>query len=252
MSRNSTAAIIVIGNEILSGRTQDVNINYMAKNLTRSGIKLIETRIIPDEKHIIIKTVNELRAAYDYIFTTGGIGPTHDDITSECIAEAFGVPNSIHQETFLQLETYIGKENFNQARQKMAYIPLGAQPIPNPISVAPGYVLNNVYVMAGVPEIMRAMFDQILPTLRRGQPIISKSWYAYDAAEGTIACDLELIQQQFPSVDIGSYPFHKNETNKGITLVTKGQDQQAVEKASHQIYQLLLKMHYTPYEGEPS
>lgn len=252
MLSNPTAAIIVIGNEILSGRTQDININYIAKNLTQTGIKLIETRIIPDERQIIIRTVNELRAAYDYVFTTGGIGPTHDDITSECIAEAFGVPNSIHPETFQQLENYIGKEKFNQARQKMAHIPLGAKPIANPISVAPGYALNNVYVMAGVPEIMRAMFDQILPTLKHGAPILSKSWYAYNASEGNIADDLELIQQQFPDIDIGSYPFHKNKIQKGITLVVKGQDPKTVEQAAQQIHHLFVKMNYEPHEGEPS
>lgn len=251
MTLNPTASIMVIGNEILSGRTQDVNINYIAKGLTCSGIKLIETRIIPDDQKIIIKTVNELRAAYDYVFSTGGIGPTHDDITSEAIAEAFGVPNPIHPEISRLLEEHIGKEKYNDAHRKMARFPLGATPIPNPVSVAPGYVINNVYVMAGVPQIMRAMFDHILPTLHHGKPIVSKSWYAFHASEGKIAHDLAHIQDQFHNLDIGSYPFYKNEDQNGIALVVKGQDQDAVQRAAQQIHQLFIRMGYDPHKGEP-
>ncbi len=252
MTSTPTAAIIIIGNEILSGRTQDININYIAKKLTNAGIKLIETRIIPDNHQIIIKTVNELRAAVDYVFTSGGIGPTHDDITSDAIADAFGVSNSIHPESYKLLEDYIGKENFNLARQKMAHLPQGSTPIPNPISIAPGYKMNNVYVMAGVPKIMQAMFDQILPTLQHGNPIISKSWYAFHASEGKIAHDLEQIQHKYLNLDIGSYPFYKNKNQNGITLVVKGQDKKAIEQAAQQIYDLFKQMGYEPHQGEPS
>lgn len=248
---NPTAAIIIIGNEILSGRTQDININYIAKQLAIAGIKLKEARVIPDDPKVIINTVNEIRAAVDYVFTTGGIGPTHDDITSDCIAEAFGVPNQIHQESFQLLEEYIGKENFNEARQRMAHIPLGATPIKNIISVAPGYVIGNVYVMAGVPKIMQSMLDAIIPSLRHGAPIISKTWYSYDASEGKIAADLNAIQNKFPQTDVGSYPFYQSEKYKGIALVVKGQDQQAVELASQEIYNLFVRMGYQPTEGEP-
>lgn len=250
MTLNPTAAIIVIGNEILSGRTQDVNINYIAKKLTSTGIKLVEIRVIPDDRHMIIKTVNELRTAFDYVFTTGGIGPTHDDITSESIAEAFGVSNPVHPETDQLLKAHIGNERYNESHRKMAHLPLGAKPIPNPISIAPGYVINNVYVMAGVPQIMRVMFDHILPTLQHGKPILSKSWYAFHASEGKIAQDLEKIQQKFPHLDIGSYPFYKNENEKGITLVVKGQDQNAIKQAAEQIHDLLIHMGYDPHEGE--
>ncbi|CAI3927771.1 ADP-ribose pyrophosphatase domain of DNA damage-and competence-inducible protein CinA (CinA) (PDB:4CT9) (PUBMED:25313401) [Commensalibacter communis] len=248
---NPTAAIIIIGNEILSGRTQDINLNYIARHLAIAGIKLKEARVIPDDPKVIIHTVNEIRAAMDYVFTTGGIGPTHDDITSDCIAEAFGVPNQIHPETFKLLEDYIGKENFNEARQRMAHLPLGATPIANPVSVAPGYVIGNVYVMAGVPQIMQAMLDGIIPTLRHGDPIVSKTWYAYHASEGKVAADLNNIQNQFPQTDIGSYPFYKNEKQNGVALVAKGQDQYAVEQAAKAIYELLVRMGYQPQEGEP-
>lgn len=248
---NPTAAIIVIGNEILSGRTQDVNINYIAKSLAIAGIKLKEARVIPDDPKVIINTVNEIKAAVDYVFTTGGIGPTHDDITSDCIAEAFGVPNQIHPESFKLLEDYIGKKNFNEARQRMAHLPLGAKPIANPVSIAPGYVIGNVYVMAGVPQIMQAMLDSIIPTLRHGEPIISKTWYAYHASEGKVAADLQTIQNKFPQTDIGSYPFYKSEKQSGVALVTKGQDQQAVKQAAYEIYELLVRMGYQPLEGEP-
>ncbi|MDI2090571.1 competence/damage-inducible protein A [Commensalibacter oyaizuii] len=246
-----TAAIIVIGNEILSGRTQDININHIAQKLAIAGIKLKEARIIPDDRHVIINTVNKLRAAVDYVFTTGGIGPTHDDITSDCVAEAFGVPNEIHPESFKLLEHYIGAENFNEARQRMAYLPRGAKPIANPVSIAPGYVIGNVYVMAGVPQIMQAMLDNIIPTLRHGKPILSKSWYAYQASEGKVAKDLEAIQKKFPQTDIGSYPFYNESKQNGVALVVKGQDQQAVENAAQDIYNLLVNMGYQPHEGEP-
>lgn len=248
---NPSAAIIVIGNEILSGRTQDININYIARHLAIAGIKLKEARIIPDDRKVIVNTINEIKAAVDYVFTTGGIGPTHDDITSDCIAEAFGVPNQIHPESFKILEDFFSKENFNEARQRMAHLPLGAKPIANPVSIAPGYVIGNVYVMAGVPQIMQAMLDNIIPTLRHGEPILSKTWYAYHASEGKVAADLNDIQNKFPQIDIGSYPFYKSEKQNGIALVTKGQDKQAIEQAAKEIYDLFVRMGYQPHEGEP-
>lgn len=252
MKPDLSAAIIIIGNEILSGRTQDINTNYIAKRLAQIGIKLREVRVIPDDKEVIIQTVNTLRPLFNYVFTTGGIGPTHDDITSDSIAAAFGVDNVLHQESYQQLEAYIGKERFNKARQRMAYMPQGAKPIRNSVSIAPGYVIGNVYVMAGVPQIMQAMFEEIIPTLTHGNPILSKSWYAYHASEGKIADDLEQIQHHFPILDIGSYPFYKDGEHHGITLVVKGQDTEAVEEAAQQIHNLFIKMGYEPHQGEPS
>lgn len=248
---NKTAGIIIIGNEILSGRTQDVNVAYIARRLADLGIQLKEVRIIPDDVAIIIDTVNKTRAAFDYVFTTGGIGPTHDDITSDCIAAAFGVPNEIHEPSFKLLESHYGKENFNTARQRMAHLPRGAEPIVNLVSLAPGYRIGNVYVMAGVPRIMQAMFEQIAPTLQHGQPIISKSCYGYNVTEGQIAHDLTDTQNQFPQVDIGSYPFYESKEKHGVTLVIKGQDQRAVNQAFESVYKLLQKNGFNPCEGEP-
>ncbi|CAK7192773.1 Putative competence-damage inducible protein [Commensalibacter sp. Nvir] len=246
-----TAIIIVIGNEILSGRTQDTNVNYIAKKLASVGIKLKEVRIIPDDRKVIVHALKTLRSTVDYVFTTGGIGPTHDDITSDCVAEAFGVSNPIHEESFKKLENYVGAKNFNKARQRMAHLPLGAVPIPNPISVAPGYIMGNVYVMAGVPQIMRTMFDAILPTLRHGDPIISRTWYAFDALEGAIAEGLSTLQQTYPQIEIGSYPFYDLNGKDGVALVAKGQDQTSVKEAAKKIRSLLISIGYDPHEGEP-
>lgn len=166
-----TSALILIGNEILSGRTKDENIQFLALRLGELGIPLREIRVIPDIRETIINTVTEMRAKYDEVFTTGGIGPTHDDITAPCVAEAFGVPWEIHPPTFKLLETYFGPEEFNAARQRMAKLPQGATPIVNPVSLAPGFSIGNVHVMAGVPRIMRGMFDSLAPSLQKGAPV---------------------------------------------------------------------------------
>jgi len=202
-----TAAVLVIGNEILSGRTQDSNIGYMAKGLAGHGIRLAEARIIPDIETVITETVNALRSTSSYVFTTGGIGPTHDDITADCIAKAFDVGINIHPEAEKRLLAYWKERDIepNADRLRMARIPHGAQLIDNPVSAAPGFAIDNVYVMAGVPRIMQAMFDSILPTLKQGAVIESVS-VSCNLGEGTIAAPLRDLQARFPGVDLGSYP----------------------------------------------
>ena len=173
--RNPTAAIIIIGNEILSGRTQDKNINYLAKGLNELGIILKEVRVIPDDEQVIIETLNALRAVHDYIFTSGGIGPTHDDITADAVAKAFSLPLILHEEAFARLKKHYATKGveLNDSRKKMAYTPQGATLIDNSISAAPGFIIDNVYVMAGVPSIMQVMFDSIAQTLTGGAKVES-------------------------------------------------------------------------------
>lgn len=215
--------LIIIGNEILSGRTQDKNINWIATELGEIGITLAETRIIPDIAQTIIDTVKSCSDKFDYVFTTGGIGPTHDDITSDCIAQAFGVPIALNAEAESILEKHYGKENLNPARLKMAEIPQGARLILNPVSAAPGFIIGNVYVLAGVPSIMQAMFDNIKGELRGGAKTISKTISIY-MTEGLLAEGLTAIQNQFPDVEIGSYPFIRN-LRLGTSLVSRSTEQ---------------------------
>jgi molybdenum cofactor synthesis domain-containing protein len=247
---NPTAAILIIGNEILSGRTQDVNVNFIARRLADLGIKLSEVRVIPDVPGRIIGAVNELRAAYDLLFTTGGIGPTHDDITSECVAAAFGVPWEIHAETFSLMEARMGKERFNAARQRMATMPRGAVPIKNEVSLAPGFSIGNVHVMAGVPRIMQAMFGALEPSLPRGEAIEMRAVYGLGVMEGSIAAGLSAIQDRYPAADLGSYPFQKD-AGGGVAIVAKGTDIAALEAAISEVTALIAGEGVTPVQGEP-
>ncbi len=175
---NPTACLLVIGNEVLSGRTQDANIKFLATGLGQIGIPLREVRVIPDVAATIIGTVNEVRARYDHVFTTGGIGPTHDDITSECVAAAFGLPWEPHPEAMARMERHYQPGEFNAARQRMATMPRGASLIDNAVSIAPGFTIGNVHVMAGVPRIMQAMFTWLAPQLAGGPPIVSRAVFA--------------------------------------------------------------------------
>jgi len=247
---NPTAAILIIGNEILSGRTQDVNVNFIAKRLAARGIALSEVRVVPDIPHRIINAVNELRAAFDEVFTTGGIGPTHDDITSECVAAAFGVPWEIHPETFTLMEARMGRENFNAARQRMATFPRGATPIRNEVSLAPGFSIGNVHVMAGVPRIMQAMFSALEPTLPEGTPIAMRAVYGMGLMEGAIAAELTAIQTRFPDVDLGSYPFRRGDAG-GVAIVAKGTDITRLEAATAEATQMIAAAGIEPVQGEP-
>ncbi|MEE4011441.1 competence/damage-inducible protein A [Roseibium sp. FZY0029] len=200
-----TAAFLVIGDEILSGRTKDKNIGFLADYLTALGIDLKEVRIVPDEKPEIIGAVNALRARYDYVFTSGGIGPTHDDITAESIAEAFGVPLNLDPRAVAIMEPHYPLGQFTPARQRMARIPEGADLIENKVSKAPGFRMENVHVMAGVPSIMQAMMDALAPDLRTGKKMLSET-VAADMPESRIAERLAAIQDAHPQTLIGSYP----------------------------------------------
>lgn len=250
MSQNPTAAILIIGNEILSGRTQDINVKFIATRLAGLGIKLQEVRVIPDVAERIVTAVNELRAAYTELFTTGGIGPTHDDITSECVAAAFGVPWEQHKPTFELMRERMGVEHFNTARQRMATFPRGAVPIENEMSLAPGFSIGNVHVMAGVPRIMQSMFLALEPSLPRGTPIAMRTVYGMGILEGAIAAGLEAIQRRYPSIDLGSYPFRRDKTG-GVAFVAKGTDITELEAAIAEATVLLASQNVTPVQGEP-
>lgn len=246
---NPTAAILIIGNEILSGRTQDVNVQFIAQRLAALGIKLQEVRVVPDIRNRIINAVNESRAAYDMLFTTGGIGPTHDDITSECIAAAFGVPWEVHAETDDEMRAQMG-DRYNAARQRMATMPRGAVPIKNEASVAPGFSMGNVHVMAGVPKIMQSMMRALEPTLPRGEAIEMRAVYGMGVLEGSIADGLAAIQDRYQQLDIGSYPFRRD-GKWGVALVAKGTDLAAIEAATRDSTDLIAAQGVAPVQGEP-
>ena len=249
--KNPTACLLVIGNEVLSGRTQDANIRFLATRLGEIGLPLREVRVIPDVADTIIATVNEVRAKFDEVFTTGGIGPTHDDITSECIAAAFGVPWEPHPEAWARMAAAYKPGEFNAARQRMGTMPRGASLINNHISVAPGFSIGNVHVMAGVPAIMRAMFDMLAPTLKVGQPIVSRAVYSNGLAEGLIAEGLTGVQARYPDLDLGSYPFYRPGGN-GVAIVAKGTSASDAEAAIAEVTRLIEALGRAPIQGEPA
>ena len=247
---NPTACILVIGNEVLSGRTQDANIQFLAQRLGTLGIPVREVRVIPDVPDTIIGTVNEARARFDHVFTTGGIGPTHDDITSECVSAAFGVPWEPHPEAWARMERHYQPGEFNAARQRMATMPRGAALIDNAISVAPGFTIGNVHVMAGVPRIMRSMFEALAPTLAGGPPIVSRAVHAIGLLEGRVADGLRAVQERHPGLDLGSYPFYRG-SGSGVALVAKGPDAAEAEAAIAEVTALIAAMGLRPVAGEP-
>jgi len=245
---NPTACVIIIGNEILSGRTQDINLAHLGKGLNEVGVTLAEARVIPDVPDTIVATVNECRAAFDYVFTTGGIGPTHDDITSECIARAFGVDYELNAEAHAILDAHYNPGELNEARLRMAKMPAGAELVENPISKAPGYRIQNVYVMAGVPLIMQAMFDSIRHQLSGGAPVLSRT-IGGTIGEGKLAQQLGEIQQRHPDIDIGSYPFFRGGTY-GTSLVLRARDETELDAAADEVRALIRSFGEEPYEGE--
>jgi molybdenum cofactor synthesis domain-containing protein len=246
---NPIACIVVIGNEVLSGRTQDLNVNFLAKRLGELGIPVREVRIIPDVADTIVTTVNEVRARYDHVFTTGGIGPTHDDITSECIAAAFGVPWEPEPTVWARMEAHYPPGGFNAARQRMATMPRGAVIIDNG-HVAPGFSIGNVHVMAGVPAIMRLMFETLAPSLKGGAPVISRSLHATGVREGDIAEGLTAVQARYPALDIGSYPYFRDQVS-GVAIVAKGVDPGEAEAAIGEVGVLFRALGNEPLLGEP-
>jgi len=219
------------------------------------GIPLREVRVIPDVPETIIGTLNEVRTKFDHVFTTGGIGPTHDDITSECVAAAFGVPWEPHPEAWALMaahyaKTAEGPSAFNAARQRMATMPRGATLIKNAISIAPGFTIGNVHVMAGVPRIMQAMFATLAPTLAGGPPIVSRAVHSTGAAEGVIADGLTAIQHRYPDLDLGSYPYYRAH-GQGVAIVAKGNDPAQAEAAIAEVTVLFKSLGAEPIPGEP-
>lgn len=244
-----TAAILVIGNEILSGRTKDANLNYLATELNAIGIRLTEARVVADVPEAIIKAVNELRAAYDYVFTTGGIGPTHDDITAECIARAFGVALIKDPRAVKLLTDHYGAANLTEARLRMAHLPEGAAIVDNPISTAPGFQIGNVFVLAGVPAICRAMFDGLKGRLKVGDRMLSATVSAF-VGEGVIAKGLGALQERYPQLEIGSYPFFR-QGRFGASFVLRGTDSAAIKAAAEELRGIIRGLGAEPIEGEP-
>ncbi len=238
------AALVIIGNEILSGRTVDKNLNYIALSLGKSGIRLSEVRVIPDIEEEIIAAVQQMSDKFDYVFTTGGIGPTHDDITSFCVAKAFGVEAVLNHEAVAELEAYYPEGEVTDARLRMAIIPQGATLIKNPVSGAPGFKINNVHVMAGVPRIMQGMLENVIPTLEGGLPVLAKTVEA-PLGESVIAKKLQEIEAKYDDLEIGSYPSFK----KGyvsVSLVVRCIDQEKLDLAVDDICALITELGCDP------
>lgn len=237
---NPTAAMLVIGDEILSGRTRDSNMHHLAGQLTERGITLAEVRVVADEQPAIVAAVNALRAAYDHVFTSGGIGPTHDDITADAMAAAFGVAITHRFDAMALLGAHYARQGleFNDARQRMARIPDGAVLIDNPVSIAPGFSLGNVHVMAGVPRIFEAMVAGVLAGITGGAPLLSRT-LRVERGEGDIATAFAEFAGQYPDLAMGSYPFNQN-GSFGTNLVLRGTDAARLDAAHAALTALLM------------
>jgi molybdenum cofactor synthesis domain-containing protein len=238
-----TAAILVIGDEILSGRTKDKNIGYIAEYLTAIGIDLREVRVVSDDETAIVTALNALRAAYTYVFTTGGIGPTHDDITADCVAKAFGVSIDYHPEAMRIISERAARmgAEMNEARKRMARIPAGASLVENKVSGAPGFRIGNVIVMAGVPSIMQGMLDAVAPTLKTGVKMLSESIRA-DLREGDVGSELGEIAKANPDVSIGSYPFFDDKLGPNTNIVVRGRDAAKLAAARKAVEDMLTRV----------
>jgi molybdenum cofactor synthesis domain-containing protein len=249
-AKTYTAALLIIGNEILSGRTTDANIPYIAGRLNDLGIRLCEVRVVPDIETEVVDAVNGLRARYRYVFTTGGIGPTHDDITADCVAKAFGVALIEHAEARRRLEERYAETGIelNEARLRMARTPEGATLIDNPVSAAPGFQVENVFVMAGVPKIMQAMFESLRERLVGGDPLISRS-ITCRLPEGKLAQGLGEIQARHEGVDIGSYPSYSSK-GFGVAVVLRHSDRAALDVATAEVIELIRELGGEPVEQE--
>ncbi len=236
-----TACIVVIGNEILSGRTKDANIQYLASELGLLGVQVRECRVIPDIEDTIVATINEVRAKFDYVFTTGGIGPTHDDITADSIAKAFGVGISEHPEAIARMTRHYGDVAlFTPARRRMARVPHGGVLVDNPVSVAPGFQMENVFTFAGIPTIAQGMFQAMKHRLVGGDPVISRT-VRTNLPEGIIAEPLGALQKRYEDLDIGSYPGFRN-GKISVSLVLRGTDDARLASASAELVATLKKM----------
>jgi molybdenum cofactor synthesis domain-containing protein len=236
-----TACLIIIGNEILSGRTVDANLSYVATRLGEIGIRMAEARIVPDDEAAIVEAINACRARHTYVFTTGGIGPTHDDITAASVAKAFGRRYERNREAERRLLAYYPPERVNEARMSMADMPEGVELIDNPISVAPGFRIENVHVLPGVPKIMQAMLDGVLPTLKGG-PVVHSRAVTVLAPEGDVAAaGLGDLQARFPMLEIGSYPFWRPE-GPGTTIVLRGTEEAQIAAAAGELLELAARL----------
>ena len=242
------AAIIIIGNEILSGRTQDVNITFLSKWLNNIGVRVEEVRVIADNEQAIVNCINEVRKKFKYIFTTGGIGPTHDDITSRSIAKAFNLPYGYHKEAYKILEKYYKPGEFNDGRKKMAKIPDKATLIYNPSSGAPGFIVENVYCLPGVPSILHSMVDGLKNQIIGGKKILSKT-ISLSTVESEIAQPLEDIQNLFTNVEIGSYPFFRL-GKIGVSIVIRSTAMKQIEACANQIEDFVRKKNIQIIERE--
>jgi molybdenum cofactor synthesis domain-containing protein len=236
-----TAALLVIGDEILSGRTKDKNIGYTADFLTAIGIDLKEVRVVGDEEAAIVSALDALRSAYDYVFTTGGIGPTHDDITADCVAKAFGVPLELHPEAVAILKERLAKTGgeLNEARLRMARIPRGAELVANRVSGAPGFWIGNVITLAGIPAVMQAMLDEVAPRLKTGAKLLSATIRA-DAKEGDVGTALGAVAKAHPGALIGSYPFFDEKLGPNTNIVVRARDAQTLAQAKAAVEAMLV------------
>jgi len=239
-----SAAVLVIGNEILSGRTQDTNTSWIAQKLGEKGINLRESRVVPDEKDKIIAALDALRTAYDYVLTTGGIGPTHDDITADSVAEALGYELEENRQAVEILHQHYGPDNVTPARLRMARMPKGAELIANPVSGAPGFAIENIYVMAGVPQIMQGMLENVLEMLTPGRPIYART-YNCDIQESELAEDLNDLQAKYIYVQIGSYPNFRRGV-KGVAVVLRSLEESALEDAANDLLDILRQKGQEP------
>ena len=247
-SKPVTACMIVIGNEILSGRTKDANLAWIAVRLNEIGVRLMEARVIPDVEATIVATVREVRDRFDYVFTSGGIGPTHDDITADYIAKSFNVGIDVHPEARTRLERHYAPGEFNAARMRMARIPDGATLIDNPISKAPGFRIGNVFVMAGVPQIFQAMFESLRHQLVGGPMLLSRTVSAY-LPEGRLAAGLAALQDQEGAVEIGSYPFYRG-SKSGCSIVLRSTDAGRLGAATDAVKSMMRGLGGEPIEGD--
>ncbi|SDY19257.1 competence/damage-inducible protein A [Citreimonas salinaria] len=236
---NPTAAMLVIGDEILSGRTRDSNMHFLAQEFTRTGVDLREVRFVADDPDAIVAALNDLRASHDTVVTSGGIGPTHDDITADCVARAFGVGIDVREDARAILQAHYDRQGnqMNEARLRMARIPDGATLIDNPVSAAPGFTLGNVHVMAGVPAVFQAMVATVLPTLKGGEPLLSQT-LRIERGEGDIAGPLGALAAEFGDLQFGSYPFQKNGVY-GANVVVRGTDGARIDAAMTRLSRLM-------------
>lgn len=249
MSNNQVykACVIIIGNEILSGRTQDTNLAYLAKALNELGVRLTEARVIPDIEEVIVATVNEARKTFDYVFTTGGIGPTHDDITADCIALAFGVELVMHPDIVEVIQKRAAPPEVMESRLRMARVPEGSRLIDNPSGGPQGFQMENVFVLAGVPMVMQAMVDSLNnDRLPGGAPVRSRSIGAY-LTESQVAVSLREIQSRYAEIDLGSYPFYRKD-GYGTNLVMRGTDENELDSMKEEVRQMILGFAAEPFE----